>query len=90
MKQILIALPLIMITLFSCKVKSSHEREPRPESNIVGEWKFVRIVDNRKLKLGDELIPERSYRRLPMGYNFYEDKTCENKVGYFKLMQHFY
>jgi hypothetical protein len=84
MKQILIALPLIMITLSSCKVKSSHEREPEPKNNIVGEWKFVRIVDNRKLKLGDELIPARSYRRLPMGYNFYEDKTCENKVGYFK------
>jgi hypothetical protein len=84
MKQILIVLPLIMITLSSCKVKSSHEREPEPKNNVVGEWKFVRIVDDRKLKLGNELIPERSYRRLPMGYNFYEDKTCENKVGYFK------
>jgi hypothetical protein len=79
-KQILIALSMIIITLSSCKVKPSHE----PENNIMGEWKFVRIVDNRKLKLGDELIPERSYKRLPMGYIFNEDKTCENKVGYFK------
>lgn len=55
------------------------------EKDIVGEWKFIRNQDNRKPKTFNELEP------LPIlfgkninGYIFYEDKKCENKLGYFK------
>ncbi len=75
---------LLIFSLYSCKAKTNQQFE----KDIVGEWKYVSTRDNREPKLNDELWqPASLSNRGTNGYIFYQDKSCENKVGYFKRIK---
>lgn len=75
---------LTILALFSCK----SEKEQQLEKDIVGEWTYIRTLDIRKPNANDELLPPPPpFRRNTSGYIFNEDKSCENKLGYYKRIE---
>ena len=75
---------LTILTLFSCKSK----KEQQLEKDIVGEWIYIRTQDIRKPNTNDELLPPPPpFGRNTSGYIFNDDKSCENKLGYFKRIE---
>lgn len=67
---------LAILVLLSCDTKKSR----RLRKDIIGEWTFVKDVDAR-LSNNDNLLPPLP---IPLGYIFFPNNTCENKLGYYK------
>lgn len=68
-----------IITLFSCKINN----DARYRSQILGEWAFEKLLDQRTRQNSDNHLPPppRGYYKLK-GYVFKENGRCENKMGY--------
>lgn len=79
MKTKLLITILTILTLLSCK----KIKDQQLEKDIVGEWTFVKIVDNSKTNTDSETLPS-PLGNTRIGYIFNQNNTCENKLGYFK------
>lgn len=69
---------LVLLTFVSCRQKPSNDYEKA----IIGEWKFVK---EEAMNQTDDIQPH--WRNVASGYDFLPDNICDNKLGYFKIIE---
>jgi len=56
------------------------------DKDIIGEWKFAMKESTRKF-MHNKKSPQITFGDIISGYIFFEDKSCENKLGYYNLIE---
>ncbi|MBE8728102.1 DUF6438 domain-containing protein [Flavobacterium hungaricum] len=80
---------LLIITVFilnSCK----RNNDKQFSKDILGEWTYVKTEDLRKPKKDQDYKyppPPSPFGGHIQGYHFLENNVCENKLGYYKLIE---
>lgn len=83
MRTIFATFILISMTLLSCRTKTNKQLD----KDIVGEWAFVKTEHTKKSNDSNELPPPPPFEEYTKGYIFFENKNCENKLGYYKVIE---
>lgn len=84
MKTRLITILLTALFLVSCKT----EREEKFKKLVYGEWTFARVEKKKETIDPDKVFPRlmRPWNKMT-GYIFFQDNSCENKLGYFNRIK---
>jgi len=76
--------PTLIIILFSL-IASCSNKDNELKKQLLGEWKFEETIDLRKKQeLNGLTLPPPIPTEYKLGYEFYENDSCDYKGGFFK------